>query len=210
MIIGLTGHAGSGKDTIARILVQQHGFVRYALADPLRRLTEIIFRLQIDAPYQSDAWVDEWDRLKRGSGQWRKTLQDIGVGCRDLLGEDVWLRAAEAALALPDTFRTLESCGLGCRDLRGEDLWLRAAEAILSLQDRSYRVVIPDIRFANEAAWLSDFGGHLWTVMRPGVYAVNDHRSEQEIDSLEFAHTLRNAGNLKDLEDSVGLLMDCL
>ena len=36
-LIGLVGRAGSGKDTIADILVRDHGFVKIALADPIKR-----------------------------------------------------------------------------------------------------------------------------------------------------------------------------
>ena len=36
MIIGLTGYARSGKDTVAQILVDKFGFTRVAFADPIR------------------------------------------------------------------------------------------------------------------------------------------------------------------------------
>lgn len=37
MIVGLSGQAGSGKDTVADFLVEHHGFVKIALADPIKR-----------------------------------------------------------------------------------------------------------------------------------------------------------------------------
>ena len=36
MIIGLTGYAQSGKDTVAKILVENYGFTRIAFADKIR------------------------------------------------------------------------------------------------------------------------------------------------------------------------------
>jgi hypothetical protein len=36
-LIGIVGKAGSGKDTIADLLVRDHGFVKIALADPIKR-----------------------------------------------------------------------------------------------------------------------------------------------------------------------------
>ena len=42
-IIGITGRAGSGKSTVARILTEQHGFVEVALADPLKRICRDVF-----------------------------------------------------------------------------------------------------------------------------------------------------------------------
>ena len=38
MIIGLAGYAQSGKDTVAKFLVENHGFERVAFADPIRDL----------------------------------------------------------------------------------------------------------------------------------------------------------------------------
>lgn len=37
-LIGLVGRAGSGKTTAAKHLVENHGFVRYAFADPLKEM----------------------------------------------------------------------------------------------------------------------------------------------------------------------------
>lgn len=43
MIVGLSGLAGSGKDFIADLLVKNHGFVKVALADPLKRICQDVF-----------------------------------------------------------------------------------------------------------------------------------------------------------------------
>lgn len=43
MIIGLCGQAGAGKDTVADFLVKNHGFVKVALADSLKRICREVF-----------------------------------------------------------------------------------------------------------------------------------------------------------------------
>jgi hypothetical protein len=43
MIVGLCGQAGAGKDTVADFLVKNHGFVKVALADPLKRICRDVF-----------------------------------------------------------------------------------------------------------------------------------------------------------------------
>ena len=43
MIVGITGLAGSGKDTAADFLVKNHGFVKVALADVLKRACKEFF-----------------------------------------------------------------------------------------------------------------------------------------------------------------------
>lgn len=42
-VIGICGRAGSGKDTAADYLCQKHGFVKVALADPLKRICRDVF-----------------------------------------------------------------------------------------------------------------------------------------------------------------------
>lgn len=43
MIILLVGKAGSGKDTVADILVRDHAFVKIAFADPLKRICRDVY-----------------------------------------------------------------------------------------------------------------------------------------------------------------------
>lgn len=42
-IVGITGQAGSGKDTVADRLVKEHGFQKVALADPIKRFGYHVF-----------------------------------------------------------------------------------------------------------------------------------------------------------------------
>ena len=95
MIIGLTGYAQSGKDTVAQILVDKFGFTRVAFADPIR-----------DFCYQVNpivGWVageaimlknvvdrDGWDEAKK-SDSVRRTLQNVGVAARDNFGDTFWI-----------------------------------------------------------------------------------------------------------------------
>lgn len=49
MIVGVCGKAGSGKDTIADILVKDHGFVKVAFSDPLKRICRDVFDWSYDS-----------------------------------------------------------------------------------------------------------------------------------------------------------------
>lgn len=48
MIIGITGKAGSGKDTVADLLVKDFSFVKVALADELKRICMRVFNFSIE------------------------------------------------------------------------------------------------------------------------------------------------------------------
>ena len=93
MIIGLSGYAQSGKDTVARTLVKEYGFTRIAFADKIRQLLyEMNPRIN---DRQLQQWVDlqGWDAIK-GMSEVRMLLQNLGVGARKIMGELVWVKLA--------------------------------------------------------------------------------------------------------------------
>ena len=92
MIIGLTGYAGSGKDTVAEILVREHGFTRYAFADKLREMAYAINPyLSHGESLQDCVGAIGWDKAKRTYPAVREFLQNLGVWHRDNIGVDFWV-----------------------------------------------------------------------------------------------------------------------
>ena len=93
MIIGLSGYAQSGKDTVAKILVEEYGFTRIAFADKIKELLYEMNPRINDRELQQ--WVDMqgWDRIKTMS-EVRMLLQNLGVGARKIIGELVWVKVA--------------------------------------------------------------------------------------------------------------------
>lgn len=77
-IVGVSGHANSGKDTIAEHLIYEHGFVRVALADPIKRFAYHVFefsRQQLWGPSSSRNKVD--NRYYPDSEAWTSALQNL-------------------------------------------------------------------------------------------------------------------------------------
>lgn len=96
MIIGLTGYAQSGKDTVAKILVENYGFKRAAFADPIRNFIYEINPMVACSPsgYLQDLVnLVGWDKAKQ-EPQVRRLLQDTGLSARKLFGEDFWVNQA--------------------------------------------------------------------------------------------------------------------
>jgi len=96
MIIGLTGYARSGKDSIAKTLVEKYGFERVAFADPIR---ELLYELnpKVDFEVDGGSWdirylVDNygWDEAKQ-SLEVRRLLQTLGLGARNIIDEEIWV-----------------------------------------------------------------------------------------------------------------------
>ena len=89
MIIGLTGYAQSGKDTLAGMLIGLHGYQRIAFADKIREF------LYETSPDYIKFLVDEvgWEVAKQNQTV-RELLQNTGVGARKVFGEDFWIKEA--------------------------------------------------------------------------------------------------------------------
>lgn len=93
MLLGLSGYAQSGKDTIGQALVRNYGFTRYAFADVLK---EVVYRLNPVADI-GDVRVQEivddygWEEAKNIS-EVRRLLQVMGTEAgRDVLGTNIWV-----------------------------------------------------------------------------------------------------------------------
>ena len=91
-IIGIAGYATSGKDEVAKILVDNFGYIRLALADPLKEMARA---------FGWDGSKDEKPPCPTcGMLQGRPLLQQFGTeAVRENLGEDIW---ANNALRLMD------------------------------------------------------------------------------------------------------------
>jgi len=177
MIIGLSGYAQTGKDTVANYLVKNYGFVKVSFADPIR---EALYKLNPyvrvgDMPPTSlSVAVDHmgWEDVKVFSSDTRELLQRMGteVG-REMFGQDFWVNQ-----------------GL-----------LRAKE--------HERVVFADTRYLNEADAIKSNGGQVWRITKTGSSPVNGHSSETALDNYAFDWAVRNDGSLDNLHTFVDLIM---
>ena len=93
MIIGLTGYAQSGKDTVAKILVEEYGYTRIAFADKIK---EFLYDLNpgIGFDYLRDIVdMSGWEQAKKDVLV-REYLQNIGVSARKVFGTGFWVHEA--------------------------------------------------------------------------------------------------------------------
>jgi hypothetical protein len=98
MIIGLSGYARSGKDTVAGMLIGLHRYENVAFANTIRSLLFAMDPLIMhgDIPFRLQDIVESkgWETAKTEYPEVRRLLQDLGVGGRDLLDDNVWINAA--------------------------------------------------------------------------------------------------------------------
>ncbi len=177
MIIGLSGVAGSGKDTVADFLVQHHCFEKISIASPMKKICQELFGWDDDRLYGPSSLrnaVDE--RRKRPDGEFltaRHALQTLGTWGRDCY-EDIWVD------------RAIQDAGERLRYFKSDG------------------VVFSDVRMKNERDAIWKAGGRVWRIVRPGAGltgAAAQHPSETELtDDMPYDKVLNNQdGPLEDL-----------
>ena len=141
MIIGICGLIGSGKGTVADILVNTHKFTKISFADKLKDGVASVFG---------------WDRkMLEGdtdeSRQWRE------------LNDDFW--SNETKMEVTPRL-VLQLFGTDCmRNGFDDGIWVSLVKKeLLDNPGRNY--VIPDVRFANEVDMIRDVGGEVWEIKR--------------------------------------------
>lgn len=91
------------------------------------------------------------------------------------------------------------------RTLINPDLWMLLAQQRLLRSGPG--MVISDVRFENEAAWIRKHGGRIIHVVRPDAQAIEQHVSEDGIEVLDSDAQLFNSGTLEELQISVRELL---
>lgn len=138
-IIGLTGYAQSGKDTLANILMDKYGYRRIAFADTIREFLYEVNPMVACSPtgYLKDLVnLVGWDKAKQ-EPQVRRLLQDLGVTARKLIDEDIWVKIALRNLSAGDR--------VVITDVRFEN----EAKSISSLGGQLWRVKRPGVDAVN-------------------------------------------------------------
>ena len=197
-IIGISGFAGSGKDTVSDFLLANPMVYKIAFADPIKNFAKEMWDFsynQLFGPSQYRTQPDERYLLNNEKGYLtsRHVLQGIGQAGRDL-DQDVWARyGVEIAKKILQP---------GWRYTKGKlvhDPQMKPANA----------VIISDCRYSNELRYIKQSGGILIRVTRPGSGLQGEfgkHKSETEmstISDLEFDFVINNTGTLEDLRKTV-------
>jgi hypothetical protein len=185
-IIGLMGYAGVGKDAVAGILTEEHRFMQVRFAESVRdHLLELNPLVDVDGepvPLGDVIEQDGWDSAKRSFPEVRRLLQAYGQHMRDHVHENYWV--FKAFDRVPITHVDAHHPG----ELEG--------------------VVYSDVRYPNEAQYVTGHGGALWTIKRPGFGQLNGHASDQPVwDTARemglTVHTVVNDKTINDLKAKV-------
>lgn len=79
LILGLCGHAGTGKDTAADYICEQYGFVKLGWADELKRFCRRIFGFRTDQLWGPSELRGVPDERFRTAAAWDEVFTEIGT-----------------------------------------------------------------------------------------------------------------------------------
>jgi hypothetical protein len=165
-LIGIYGHARSGKDTVTTFLTETYkGYYSIAFADPLKEAAAVAFGIPLDWFYSDELKDTEhpnWDLTPRqitqfmGTEMFRDTLPRLIEG----VGNNFWVNRAI---------------------LRLTNSYVPEDEGSFELTDT---VVISDVRFQNEYDFIIKNNGIIIHLTRPGAdgnIGISGHSSESQL-----------------------------
>ena len=151
MIIGITGYATAGKDTVANILRDKFGYKIMAFADKLRQMALAINPyICIEEPniygteIHNGTFMRYSDVIEKYGYTKAKTFEDFRVFLQRL-GTDA------------------------IRNIFGYDAWVETLMSDIDIEWCVVKIAIPDTRFLNEAAAITDRKGVIIRVTRPST-----------------------------------------
>lgn len=173
-IVGINGPAGSGKDSIAQVLVERAGYKRIGFADELKAMLYDLNPTIII--YSDDEGITETEKLAN-------LVDEMGYN--------------EAKLAYPEIRRLLQVFGTEVVRSRVPNFWLdRVDDKIAAaFMDGHPGIVITDVRFPNEANYIRQRGGIVCRIETD--YNViegenRQHSSETSMSDYRFDMTFVN------------------
>ncbi len=193
-IIGLTGAAGSGKDTACEFALEwcrEKGIraERFAFADALKVSAARSLGFEGDCE-ECVAFCNELKQPNKRILVLEKIVPDTSL---EPPYEDVW--AALSGREFLQFYGTEAH-----RDVFGKEFWVETLEGYLAEAAGAVQVAfITDARFPNEAAMVNKHEGEVWEVVRPGQETVEAHASEAGLPEGAIEFQIRNDGSLEDL-----------
>lgn len=155
-----------------RLALEAQGFVGLAFAEPLKRMLAELYGIS-GVDYAYMENRELKEKVIPAYGvSYRQMAQTLGTEWGRSLHPNFWTKVMHA---------------------RVDELYQRQGVK---------NIVVSDLRFLNEAAWVRMMGGEIWRVERPNLAGVRPHVSESELLNIEPDQVIHNTGSIADLEEA--------
>jgi hypothetical protein len=196
MIIGISGLIGSGKSTVANILINNYNFRRLSFADSLKDVVSTVF-----------CWPRELlEGTTEESRKWREEI------------DTWWANKLDIPNLTPRWVLQYWGTDL-CRNNFHQYIWIASMEKKLINLNNNNNYVLPDTRFPNEINLIKSLNGKAWLVKRGNnpnwlthyieldVVPTEIHPSEWLWAKSDFDNVIENNSSLEDLRNKIGDLL---
>ena len=187
MIIGISGKAGSGKDTAAKMLEVLYANPNISYEDFTNKRYKNFADIQI--VHFADSLKETAQGLFR-IGEWETNTQEGKKTTINWIGKTVR--------------ELLQGIGQGLRDAIDPNLWVK----ILFANTEGWsNYIIADVRYPNEVYAIKKRNGVLIRIDRKGAGAGN-HSSETALDDYkEWDIHIENNGSIEDLFETMRIFI---
>lgn len=216
MIVGLTGPARCGKNTIADYLVANHGFTRIAFSDALYKEVAEAFDVPEEV-LRSEATKDAkaLTLAQCSNGVFARIATELIDARYRATGGPLLLAPWKEPLSPREI---LQWWGTEYRRAQDPQYWVkRLAEKMCQLTGdggdiHEARVAVDGVRFPNEEAFLRSLPGfEMWHIVRRDAPQVASHASEAEQKRItvdvERDVVIQNNGTIEQLRAIVDQIM---
>jgi hypothetical protein len=183
VLIGILATKGSGKDTVADHIVRNHLFNKMSFADPIKKITQILFGFDNEQLYG--------DKKETIDTNWNVTPRTVF----QYLGTDIFRNDINKIIPGINNDFWINSFKVKYKNIINDDA------------NTCKNIVIADVRFQNEVDAIHDLGGMVIKLSRPSLdqSMVNEtHESELGVGNItNHDHVIINDGTLTDLYDKM-------
>ena len=187
MIIGISGKAGSGKDTAAKMLEVLYANPDISYEDFSNRKYKNFADIQI--VHFADI-LKETVQVLFGIGEWETNTQEGKKTTIEWIGKTVR--------------ELLQGVGQGLRDAIDPNLWIKV---LFANTENWSNYIIADVRYPNELDAIKERNGVLLRIDRKDAGAGN-HSSEIALDDYkEWDVHIENNGSIEDLFEAMNIFI---
>lgn len=202
IVIGISGKARHGKDSIANVMVNKFGYTRISVADSLKTLVSQAFEIPLGYFYDDNLKDKDFDKPVVLTSQNIVMLENLVQEITDKNTDSLYDHIGKE-LKSPRVM--LQYIGSDvCRKV-DNNIWINSFKKALQSLPIDSAVVCADARYPEEREAIKEMGGWLFWVSRPNFETeVADHESERcygDPDSYDVVFV--NDKDLSKLEANV-------
>lgn len=190
MIIGVSGKAGAGKDTVSKMIVYTIWYYNYS-----QRLEPFGIEHYNEQMLQYYNIINRIDWYQTSFADKLKQCLSIILRTSRSNFEDNMFKQSTVEWLGISVRELLQKFGTAIRNEVCDDFWVKAC--LKDFEDYN-NYLITDVRFKSEAKGIKDLEGIIVRVNREGAGAGN-HISEIDLDDYSFDYVINNDGNMEDL-----------